>query len=243
MEHGGEGEMVDGSATAGDAALAVAELSRQLAHPLRVLALTHVSQHGPCPFSELVEVTGQSQAQVSNHLAVLRKAGLLVTERQGRQSLYRLPNAYLAEVLANLRAAAGVTCADTPDLPGRGEARGCYDHVGGHLGVGVLRTLIDRGALVGDPLDDGDLAVGPAAGDVLPDFGVAEWEPLLGARRRFAYGCPDWTEKAPHLGGALGAAVAQGFLARQWIRPRHGSRRLDLTALGREALTAAGVSV
>jgi DNA-binding transcriptional ArsR family regulator len=226
MEHGSAGAM--------------AELSKQLAHPLRVMLLGHVAESGPCPFSELAEVAGVPQAQVSNHLAVLRKAGLLATERQGRQSLYRLPNSYIAEVLANLRAAVGGE-ETALKLPVRAEARSCYDHIGGRLGVDLLRTLLARGVVTGDPLEPGDLAEGEAAAAVLPTFGVPECRTLRDNRRRFAYGCPDWTEKVPHLGGALGAAVAKNLHTCDWVRSRPGSRALDVTELGREALRELGV--
>ena len=221
-------------------ASAIADLSRQLAHPLRVTLLSYVADHGPCAFSELVEVAGAAQAQVGNHLSVLRKAGLLATERQGRQSLYRLPNAHVAEALANLAAAAGVTTEAGTAWHGIGDARSCYDHIGGKLGVAVLNTLLAKEILVGDPLGSDGLKEGPSAAKLLPRFGVDE---LPESRRRFAYGCPDWTEHAPHLGGALGAAVADGFTELQWVQQKPGSRVLDVTRKGRTALRKLGVEV
>ena len=219
-------------------ASAIADLSRQLAHPLRVTLLTYVSEHGPCAFSELVEATGAAQAQVGNHLSVLRKAGLLVTERQGRQSLYRLPNAHLAEALANLAAAAGVTTETAAARHDIAEARACYDHIGGKLGVAVLTTLLRQEIITGET----DLVEGPSA-ELLARFGVTDLAPLHDTRRRFAYGCPDWTEHAPHLGGALGAAIADNFAERQWVHRRPGSRILDVTGKGRTALRKLGVEV
>ncbi|MFI9381825.1 ArsR/SmtB family transcription factor [Kutzneria sp. NPDC052558] len=213
---------------------AIAELSRQLAHPLRVTLLGYVAEHGPCAFSELVEAAGAAQAQVGNHLSLLRKAGLLVTERQGRQSLYRLPNAHLAEALANLAAAAGVPTEAEAAVARTEVARACYDHIGGKLGVAVLAALRRQEILVGET----DLVEGPAA-ELLAGFAA----PVEESRRRFAYGCPDWTEHAPHLGGALGAAIADNFTRRQWIRRRAGSRVLDVTGKGRTALRELGVEI
>jgi DNA-binding transcriptional ArsR family regulator len=231
--------------SAGDRATAIADICRQLAHPLRVVLLEYVARAGPCPFSELVEAAGLPTAQVSNHLAVLRRAGLLVTERQGRQSLYRLPNSHLAEVLANLGAAVGAEAAvpDPAFRPVGSQARTCYDHTGGRLGVRLLQALLEREALTGDPLGPDGLTEGPAASAVLPAFGVPQWQTLRDGRRRFAHGCPDWTEKAPHLSGALGAAVTQSLHHRDWVRPRPGSRALDVTEQGGRALRGLGVSV
>lgn len=215
----------------------IAELSRQLAHPLRVTVLSYVAEHGPCTFSELVEVAGAAQAQVGNHLSVLRKAGLLATERQGRQSLYRMPNAHLAEALANLAAAAGVST-ETTAWQGMADARSCYDHIGGKLGVAVLTTLLHQNALTGEPFVEGVNAT-----TLLPRFGIADTAAMHEGRRRFAYGCPDWTEHAPHLGGALGAAIAESFIERQWVQPKPGSRVLAVTRKGRTALHRLGVEI
>jgi DNA-binding transcriptional ArsR family regulator len=224
-------------------AAAVARLGQQLGHPLRVRLLAHVAWHGPCSFSELVAVTGGSQAQVSNHLAGLRDAGLVATRREGRQSLYRVPNADVAEVLANLASAAGVPLQPTPVVhAAASDARRCYDHLGGALGVAVLDALVERGGLA--PARSGDeLVPGPDAAAVLPEFGVARLDDLQSERRRTAYGCPDWTERRPHLGGALGAAVTRAAFARRWVADRPGSRAVRLTAAGRRALAERGVRV
>ena len=39
-------------------------------------------------------------------------------------------------------------------------------------------------------------------------------------RRSFARACIDWTERRPHLAGALGAALAEVCFARGWVRRR-----------------------
>jgi hypothetical protein len=123
-------------------------------------------------------------------------------------------------------------------VPAAAEARACYDHIGGKLGVAVLNALVRQEIITGDT----DLAEGPAVG-LLSRFGVADPAPLHDSRRRFAYGCPDWTEHAPHLGGALGAAIADSFVERQWVRRRAGSRVVDVTGKGRTALRKLGVEV
>jgi DNA-binding transcriptional ArsR family regulator len=238
-----DGNLDAASSAASDPAEAIARIGHQLAHPLRVRLLSYVAAAGPCPFSELVENVGVSAAQVSNHLGRLRDAGLLATQRHGRQSLYRLPNSHLAEVLANLAAAADVegVGAGAPQVRGTAHARRCYDHLGGRLGVKVLRALIDRGALTGGSMSHNELEIGPSASTVLPEFGVTDWAALQHGRRRFAYNCPDWTEKAPHLGGALGSAVARRLHERGWTQPQPGSRALVLTKAGRPALIELGI--
>ena len=51
-----------------------------------------------------------------------------------------------------------------------------------------------------------------------------------GRRRRFACACLDWSERRPHLGGALGAAWLDLSLRRGWVRQDLDSRALTLTA-------------
>ena len=63
-------------------------------------------------------------------------------------------------------------------------------------------------------------------------------------RRRFAFGCLDWSERRYHLGGALGAAFLQLALKRRWVTQDLDSRALGVTSLGRrEMLTRFGLHV
>ncbi len=56
------------------------------------------------------------------------------------------------------------------------------------------------------------------------------------SRRRFAGACLDWTQRRPHLNGALAAAITARLLERGWFE-RAGTRRaLRLTEEGREGL-------
>jgi hypothetical protein len=63
-------------------------------------------------------------------------------------------------------------------------------------------------------------------------------------RRRFAYACIDWSERQPHIGGALGAAILKTALKRKWVVQELDSRALDITRLGRrELLTRFGLQI
>ncbi|WP_395292860.1 DUF5937 family protein [Kitasatospora hibisci] len=60
-----------------------------LAHPVR-LRLARTMARGPHTTTELAAAWHLSAPEVSRHLAVLRKAGLLTTHRRGRYMLYQL---------------------------------------------------------------------------------------------------------------------------------------------------------
>ena len=56
------------------------------------------------------------------------------------------------------------------------------------------------------------------------------------SRRRFAFGCLDWSERRPHLGGALGAALLRVAQRRRWVAQDLDSRVLRITPTGRRDL-------
>ena len=59
---------------------------------------------------------------------------------------------------------------------------------------------------------------------------------LQGGRRKFARRCLDWTERKPHLAGALGAALFDRMLAGGWLARRQGTRALRVTERGTREL-------
>ena len=87
------------------------DLIRVLADPLRLRIVTLLAQETLCT-THLVEETGAKQTNLSNHLKVLREAGVVETEPCGRFTYYRLtPDAIaaLAGQFADLAEAARAT--------------------------------------------------------------------------------------------------------------------------------------
>ncbi len=72
-----------------DITILQAEVLKTLASPRR-LEILHVLARGPIEVGRLAEVIGASQPNVSQHLAVLRNAGIVEAERDGREVRYRL---------------------------------------------------------------------------------------------------------------------------------------------------------
>lgn len=66
-----------------------AEVLRTLASPRR-LEILHVLARAPIEVGRLAEAIGATQPNVSQHLAVLRAAGIVDAERDGREVRYRL---------------------------------------------------------------------------------------------------------------------------------------------------------
>lgn len=111
-------------------------------------------------------------------------------------------------------------------------ARTCYDHLAGWLGVAITEALLARRLLV----EAGEGFEVTAGGEAwFAGLGVD----VAGARRTrraFARGCVDWSERRPHLAGALGAAWAARLFALGWVERVAGERTVRLTGRGRGAL-------
>lgn len=75
-----------------------AKLFRGFADPSR-LGILDALRNGPLTVSEIVEATGLSQPNASNHLGCLRDCGLVVAEQQGRYVTYHLSDDRVGEVL------------------------------------------------------------------------------------------------------------------------------------------------
>ena len=187
------------------------------------------------PAGELARCARISPQTASGHLAKLVEGGLIRATRSGRHRYFTLVGAPVARALESLALVA--------PAPEEGEgagfelrrlrrARTCYDHLAGALGVAVTDALVERGRL--DPQADGYEVTGAGERwlrhlDIDPDR-------VRRSRRSFARACIDWSERRPHLGGALGAALAARFLEAGWIVRLKGTRAVVASAEGRRVL-------
>jgi DNA-binding transcriptional ArsR family regulator len=226
---------------------AAANIAAAIGEPARARMLFALLDGRARTSTELALVADVSPSTASVHLARLRDARLLSLHAQGRHRYYRIENRRVADMLERLSVLAGSRAparaaafhASTPEHLVR--ARTCYDHIAGALGVSLHDALIARGwvARAADSgyavTDAGERHFGAAGIDV---------QALHATRRRFAFGCLDWSERRPHLGGALGAAMLSMMLDKRWVKRDRHSRALDITAVGkRELATRLGVRV
>ncbi len=79
-----------------------AEVLKTLANPRR-LEILHRLAEGPCEVRRLADELGVSQPNVSQHLSVLRNAGLVDAERDGREVRYRLADPDVITACAVMR--------------------------------------------------------------------------------------------------------------------------------------------
>jgi DNA-binding transcriptional ArsR family regulator len=189
--------------------------------------------------TELAIVAGVSPSTASVHLTRLKEERLVKVVVQGKHRYYSLEGPNVAAVLEGLSVlAGGRTHKFVPNTPSRlRAARTCYDHLAGTLGVSLHDRFRALGWLSGgyELTEDGSRAFKALGVDL---------EAARTLRRRFAYACLDWSERRPHLAGALGAAVLNAVLKRGWVVQDLDSRALAVTSQGRRELRARfGVAV
>jgi DNA-binding transcriptional ArsR family regulator len=183
--------------------------------------------------TELSAVAEVGTSTASVHLDRLVKARLVGVAAEGRYRYYSLAGPEVAEVLEGLAAIAGASRAQfVPSTPGRlRQARSCYDHLAGSLGVGLHDRLLAMG-WISDAGEAGGYAVSAAGRKGFLGIGI-DSDGLRGRHRRLAYGCLDWSERRCHLAGSLGAAILDLVLRKKWLLREHEGRGLSLSSLGR----------
>lgn len=128
--------------------------------------------------------------------------------------------------------ARAVALSQSTALQGLREARSCYDHLAGRLGVAVTGGLVARGAI---RLANGAYTVTRAGQRMFADLDVDVMQ-ARAKRRSFARACKDWTERRPHVAGSLGAAIRDSFIAAGWVECNAHDRSLLVTDAGRREL-------
>ena len=170
----------------------------------------------------------------SEHLSVLMSAGLITCTVRGRQRFYQLADASVASALEQL----GHLCTPTPAVGLRQSvqasalmaARLCYDHLA-WLGVAITESMVEDGWL-----ERAALVPTTLGAHRLSALGL-NLDQIRAGRRALVRSCPDWTERKPHLAGALGASLATLFFQHGWVTRKASSRGLKVTPDGCRALT------
>ena len=216
----------------------VARIAAVLGEPARSRMLYSLMNGRASTATELALVAGVTPSTATTHLHRLRSEQLVRVLAQGRHRYYSLHDDRVADLLESFTVFAGMTRAEF--VPGTPEplraARTCYDHVAGALAVGLHDRLFALGWL-------GDSTTGQNGEYTVTDGGATAFAALgidiaatRGLRRRFAFACLDWSERRPHVAGALGAAFLNTFLEKRWLARCLTSRALRVTALGRREL-------
>lgn len=217
-----------------------------MGEPARAAMLVALLDGGSRPASELAAIAGVRPPTASAHLARLVDGGLLVDRRIGRHRYFELADASVADAVEALQRIAPrrpVTSLRQSTTAVRlAEFRTCYDHLAGRVALVIADALVHEGSVA--PLAAGRVGEITGIGPLARRLGVeGEGDGDLVApqgRRPLVRGCLDWTERRPHVAGAVGAGIRRTFLDRGWAVGLPHDRSLKLTDAGRAVLADLG---
>lgn len=205
------------------------------------------------PASRLAAEAGVSAATASSHLRKLTDAGLLAVEAHGRNRYYRLAGPAVGHLIEALQQLAPATPVRSLRQGTRAQAlrqaRTCYDHLAGRLGVEIMAAMLQQGYLAGgdgmfDPALARDDHRNGYGHDVNYTVTCSGWQFLAGfgvhlpARRPLIRYCIDWSEQRHHLAGALGRSLLDRLTELGWIRRAPATRAAHITDIGHHGLHA-----
>lgn len=183
--------------------------------------------------TELAMLANVTASTASVHLNRLSEERLVKVQKQGKHRYYTLYGPKVASLLTALLTVSGASDKRfKPSTPNRlCAARTCYDHIAGILGVSLHDRMIERRWLLAG---DNAYTLSPLGEQMFRSLSI-DIDPLRRSRRKFAGPCLDWSERRPHLGGALGAAILELALRKNWVATELESRALLVTSRGRRA--------
>jgi DNA-binding transcriptional ArsR family regulator len=213
----------------------VAEIGSLLGDPARVNMMIALLDGRAWTARELADVAGVSPQTASSHLGKLVAAQLVRVDRQGRHRYHRLASSEVARLLEQMHVAGAAVAANRSPRPGpkdeeMRELRSCYDHLAGRIAVELSSRIIEPTAPVA-----GEAHVTREGASLLREIGV-DVAALKKGRRAVCRACIDWSERRPHVAGAVGAAILDRLKGLGWVKPRVEGRSLILTATGERGL-------
>lgn len=216
-----------------------AEIAALAGDPARVGMLHALLDGRALTATELARAAGVTPQTASGHLSRLTKAGLVAVHQQGRHRYHRLASAAVAQMMESIMQVAALasppprTMFTGPRDAALRQARTCYDHLAGRLGVALADALVEAGHV--DLTDDAGLLTD--SGTVLLQRAGVDVEAMTSSKKRvLCRPCIDWSERRPHLAGALGAALCSHCIEKGWIRRIDGTRAVAITRKGEQGL-------
>jgi DNA-binding transcriptional ArsR family regulator len=213
--------------------VSMAEIAALVGDPARANMLTALLGGQSLSASDLAWHAGVTPQTASGHLARMVSAQLVTVTALGRHRYYKLASPKVAQMLETIYQVAGDQPVPRRRLPSyvdtaMREARTCYDHLAGELGVAVAEALVAERYLV---LNDEAGVVTRRGRAFFGDFGI-DLDAIGQKRRCFCRICIDLTERRPHVAGALGAAFCDQCFRLGWITRVKDSRAVSVTRKG-----------
>jgi DNA-binding transcriptional ArsR family regulator len=214
----------------------IAEIAALVGDPARATMVAALLDGRGLSAGELAAAARISPQTASSHLAKLTRAGLLSVVRKGRHRHFRLASAAVADMIDGIVTVALEKRPRYRPLSRQARAlstaRICYDHLAGRLSVDLTDSFLARGYVV----RDGEAAEITTAGTrFFTEFGT-QFPARRSTGRRACRLCLDWTERRPHVAGAVGAALTRRYFELGWMERTKGSHAVMVTPSGRRGL-------
>ena len=192
-----------------------AEVAALTGDPARAGMLQALMDGRALTASELARVASITPQTASGHLARMTVAGLLSVEKQGKHRYHRLATPTVARMVESIMQVAS-------DLPAQKrlttgprdaalrDARTCYDHLAGKLGVALADALVSKGyaELRATPVSS------PGQAPLSSAASVSIWTPCWHGRPKSPPGC----SVVPVSTGASGGRISQARSAPRCAR-------------------------
>lgn len=210
----------------------IAEVAALVGEPARATMLAALLDGRALTASELAYAARITPQTASTHLAKLTEAGLISAIRDGRHRYFCIAAPAVAEMLHGIVAVALEKRPRYRPLSRQARefraARICYDHLAGRLAVNLTDFLAAHEyILIGDEAAE----ITSAGTRFLAEFGI-ELAALSSTGPAFCRLCFDWTERRPHIAGAVGAAVMNRCFDLGWTERMKHSSAVTVTPLG-----------
>ncbi|WP_457093688.1 ArsR/SmtB family transcription factor [Microvirga sp. P5_D2] len=219
--------------------ITLAEIAALIGDVARANILSALMDGRALTAGELAWHSGVGASTTSGHLAKLSEANLIALERQGRHRYYRLASPEVAQAIEALMAVASFGPRRHRPVGPKDEAlrnaRTCYDHLAGRLGIAIADALSLKRHVV---LSESAGIVTKEGQRFLCDLGIDLDAGVKGSRAPCRT-CLDWSERRPHLSGRLGAALCTRIFELGWVARIKDSRALSVTTEGRRGLQEA----
>lgn len=210
----------------------VNDIASLIAEPSRCIMLMSLLG-GQRTAGELAKTAGIKPQTATFHLSKMVNAGIIEKYAYGRYRYFKLANDDIAKVLELL-----MKLSKSPKINSLNQsihshalrdARLCYDHIAGELGVKLKESLLKSNYI---ELENDIFYITELGYNKFIELGIIknrfkDIKSLNGAK------CYDWSEKEYHIAGKLGHTLATGLIELCWIKKSLISRELEITEIGK----------
>ena len=217
----------------------ISRIAALIGDPARANILSALMSGKALTATELSQEAGVTVQTTSSHLSKLEAGGLITPQKSGRHKYFSLASedvAQVLEALMGLAAGAGhLRRRPGPRDPALRQARVCYNHLAGDMGIQLYDSMTARGFLrsARDALHLTEAGEG-----FVTSLGL-DLAALPSPRTPMCRDCLDWSERRAHLAGRLGRGLLAHMIELGWMTREEDSRVIRVSKRGKSAFDAA----